>query len=131
MDLIAGFMDSYLALTAKEELAFQSELDKIEDRKQKASVMELMTSWERKGREEGRREGWQEGRQEGRQEGQVDLVQRLLRRRLGVVTPAALKRLPALSADDLAALAEALLDFRSQSDLESWLARATGEKKRA
>ena len=120
-------MDSYLALTAKEELAFQRELDKIEDRKQKASVMELMTSWERKGREEGRREGWQEGRQEG----QVDLVQRLLRRRLGVVTPAALKRLPALSADDLAALAEALLDFRSQSDLESWLARATGEKKRA
>jgi ABC-type Na+ transport system ATPase subunit NatA len=53
MDLIAGFMETYLALTAREELAFEEELDKLESREQKASVMELMTSWERKGRAEG------------------------------------------------------------------------------
>jgi len=82
MELIAGFMENYLALNAKEELAFQASLDKVESSKEREQVMELMTSWERKGRQEGIREGRQEGRQEGREQGtltgQIRLMQELL-----------------------------------------------------
>ena len=54
MNLIAGFVDSYLALTAKEELAFRGELVKLQDGTEKETVMELTTSWQRQGRAEGR-----------------------------------------------------------------------------
>jgi len=114
MDLIAGFMENYLNLTAKEELAFQRELDKIGDSQQKALVMELMTSWERKGRQE----GWQEGL--------LALVKRQLERRLGVLNPATVKQVSALSTDQLEQLAEALLDFSRTVDLQRWLAHRKG-----
>jgi hypothetical protein len=111
MDLIAGFVDAYLALTTQEELALRREVAKLPESKRKASVMELMTSYERK------------GRQEGRQEGQLVLVQRLLQRRVGTVSPAAAKQVSRLSGPSLEALAEALLDFTSAADLDHWLAR--------
>jgi hypothetical protein len=38
MDLIAGFMENYLALTANEELAFQRELAKLGDNEQKTGI---------------------------------------------------------------------------------------------
>ncbi len=126
MDLIAGFMETYLELSAKEELLFQRELDKVQSNEQKASVMELMTSWERKGRQEGRLEG----RQEGRLEGQLDLIRIQLNRRLGVLTPATVKRLNTLSTERLTRLAEALLDFKSAADLERWLARGRAGKQK-
>jgi len=49
MDLIASFMEIYLRLGAEEELAFRAGLDNIGARKKRERVMELMTSWERKG----------------------------------------------------------------------------------
>jgi len=64
-------VENYLTLTTKEELAFARELDKLDDNEQKASVMELMTSWERKGREEG----------------QLALVKRQLDRQVGTLNP--------------------------------------------
>jgi heme oxygenase len=70
-----------------------------------------MTSWERKGRQE----GWQEG--------QLALVKRLLKRRLGDLSPAAMKQLSTLRTEQLEHLAEALLDFSTAGDLEKWLAR--------
>jgi hypothetical protein len=114
MDLIAGFVDSYLALTAKEELAFQTELDRVLDIEQKAMAMELMTSWERKGRAE--------GRAEGRLEARRALVKRLLHRRFGGLEPAVERRVHRLSGDRLEALAEAVLDFTGTDDLQRWFA---------
>ena len=111
MDLIAGFMENYLALNAKEELAFQKALDKIETNIEREAVMELMTSWERK------------GRQEGRQEGRLATIQKQLRVLLGKLTPAQERNLACLQEAQLAELAEALLDFASAKDLERWLAR--------
>ena len=96
MDLIVGFMENYLALSAKEELAFQQAVDRMGNNKEKQSVMELMTSWERKGRQEGR----------------LAIV-----KRLQVLTG---KLSPSLERD-VARLAEALLDFSSTRDLERWL----------
>jgi hypothetical protein len=95
-------------------LAFQAALDKIEDSKEKHTVMQLMTSWERKGR--------QEGRQVGRQEGQLATIQRQLRVQVGKLTPARERDLQGLAQAQLAELAEALLDFSSLADLKRWLA---------
>jgi hypothetical protein len=106
MDLIAGFVENYLTLTAKEELAFERELDKLDDNEQKASVMELMTSWERK----------------GRQEGQLALVKRQLDRQVGPLKPEMERQVNRLSAERLGDLAEALLQFTSAEDLRRWLA---------
>jgi hypothetical protein len=116
MDLIAGFVDSYLALTAKEELALRAELDKVLDIEQKATVMELMTSWERKGRTE--------GRAEGRAEGELTVIKRQLVRRVGPLSPALMGQVSRLSERQLEALAEALLDFTGVEDLQAWLATA-------
>ena len=57
MELIVAFVERYLELTAKEMVAFEREMDNILDVREKRNVMELMTSWERKGRQEGRVEG--------------------------------------------------------------------------
>ncbi len=70
---------------------------------------------------EGRQEGRLEGRQEGRQR-ELDLVLRLLERRLGPVSEADRVRVSALPIEDLEALGEALLDFAGAADFAAWLA---------
>ena len=81
--------------------------------------MELTTSWKEEGRKEGRKEGLQEGRREGEQQ----IVLRLLKRRWGSVAPASEKKVRRLSVQQLESLAEALMEFSSPADLESWLER--------
>ena len=83
--------------------------------------MEIMTSWERKGRAEGITQGLTQGITQGKEA----LVERLLRRRLGSVPADAAARVGRLSAEELDDLGEALLDFSSPADLERWLARRT------
>jgi predicted transposase YdaD len=114
LDLVAGFVDTYLSLTSKDFVAFRRELDRIEDRQQKHKVMELITQWERKGRKE--------GRQEGRQEGELTVLARQLKRRFGALPIPLEQRIKALSLKELESLAEALLDFEKLEDLEAWLA---------
>jgi len=99
-------MDAYLALTAKEELAFEQELSRFEQ-SEKAQVMELMTSWERK----------------GEQEGQRKLIKLQLRRRFGGLSSASARQLDGLSSARLTQLAMALLNFQVKSDLDRWLER--------
>jgi predicted transposase YdaD len=78
------------------------------------------------GRQEGLQEGLQEGRQEGLQEGQrseaLSLVLRLLPRRCGVLSESVKERIASLPLPTLEALSEALLDFTSLADLETWFA---------
>ena len=54
--LIGQFVDIYLPLNAREEQALAAEVARL-PRTAKEVVMELITSWERKGRAEGSREG--------------------------------------------------------------------------
>ena len=83
---------------------------------ERTKVMELTTSWKEEGRVE--------GRVEGRMEATLNLVLRLLARRVGKISSAAEAKVRALEAEQLAALGEALLDFTSPSDLDTWLWRA-------
>jgi len=70
-------------------------------------------------REEGRKEGWEKGREEG----ELTLVLHLLRRAIGQIPESDSQRIRRLGRDGLAALAEALLDFRATKDLAAWLER--------
>lgn len=116
--LIGGFIETYLQLSAEEMRQYEREFARLTPAEQEAT-MELMTSWERKGREE--------GRQEGRQEGKEELVVRQLQRRLGSVSPENRERLNHLSSEQLNELGEALIDFKTAADLETWLSRHTAQ----
>ena len=64
--------------------------------------------------------GRQEGRQEGEQIGEVNLIVRLLSRRFGALSPAQVSQIRSLSIPQLESLGEALLDFQSLGELDSW-----------
>ena len=61
-------------------------------------------------RDEGRQEGRQEGRHEGIQQGERTVLERLLRRRFGLLPPGVVDRLNRASADDLETWADNVLD---------------------
>jgi predicted transposase YdaD len=110
MQLISGFVDTYLTLTESEEQAFQEELGRIEPEEQER-VMQIVTSWMRTGIEQGRREG------------EVSIVMRLLRRKIGELNPEVEAKVRELPDSQLEALSEALLDFTSIDDLIYWFDR--------
>ncbi|WP_338462148.1 DUF4351 domain-containing protein [Synechococcus elongatus IITB7] len=77
--------------------------------------MPYITSIERIGREE--------GRLEGRREEARTLVLRLLAKRYGALSPSLLTQVQVLTVEQMEALGEALFDFTSMADLESWLSQ--------
>jgi predicted transposase YdaD len=64
----------------------------------------------------------QKGEQRGLQQGEVTLILRQLRLRFGEMNPELQEQIRGLSIPQLEELAEALLDFSSQTDLVSYLA---------
>ena len=73
------------------------------------------------GKEQGREEGREQGREQGREEAAVNLIFRQLSRRCGVLSPTQEMKVRSLSISQLEALGEALLDFTTTADLETWL----------
>jgi len=63
----------------------------------------------------------EQAKEEGRQEGKQDLILRLLNRRIGEIDASLIERIKGLSIEQLENLGEALLDFSSVADLETWL----------
>ncbi|WP_339381111.1 DUF4351 domain-containing protein [Brasilonema sp. UFV-L1] len=103
VQLISGFIDTYLELNSQEEVVFQEQLATIEPKEQE-KVMQIVTSWMRK----------------GEKQGELKLLMRQLNRRLGEISPQLIKRIENLSTPELENLGEALLDFSSVADLEAW-----------
>lgn len=116
MQLISGFVDTYLRLNVEEEAIFQAEIVRLELVQQEV-VMEIVTSW----METGIQQGLQRGKQEGRQEQTLALIMRQLTRKIGTVEPELQQHIRGLSITKLEDLAEALLDFSNTEDLVSWL----------
>jgi hypothetical protein len=114
--LLLGYVDSYLPLEGEQREQFNEGLNAA-GLAEKEDVMEIVTSWEREGIAKGRREGLQEGLQAGT----VQLVLRLLRRRVGALSEDREARVRRLPVERLEALGEALLDFQSVDDLDAWL----------
>ena len=69
----------------------------------------------------GERIGYERGIEEGRQEGERLVILKLLKRRLGELSPETTQRIQSLSVNQLENLSEALLDFSSMADLLNWL----------
>ncbi|ULP73496.1 hypothetical protein BDGGKGIB_03150 [Nodularia sphaerocarpa UHCC 0038] len=63
----------------------------------------------------------EQAKEEGRQEGKQHLILRLLNRRVGEIHTSLIERIRGLSIEQLENLGEALLDFSSVADLETWL----------
>ena len=128
--LIGGFIGTYLELSAEEMKQYEREFAKLSP-EQKEANMELMNPWVKQGWEDGKLEGRQEGRQEGiktgiqegRQAGKEELVVRQLNRRFGTVSNELVDRLNRLSSEQLNDLGEALFEFKTLADLETWLVR--------
>jgi predicted transposase YdaD len=104
VQLISGFVDTYLRLNVQEEGMFQAEIGKLEESEQ-VGVMQIVTSWMEQGIEQGER----------------SLILRLLTRRIGDVTPDFRSQIQSLSLTQLESLGEALLDFSQPTDLVEWL----------
>lgn len=62
-----------------------------------------------------------EGERIGRQEEGRSLILKLLTRRVGALPPALTTQIQSLTLEQLEALGEALLDFNTLVDLETWL----------
>lgn len=104
MQLISGFVDTYLNLNPQEETIFQEQLNTMELGQQE-QIMEITTSWQRK----------------GRLEGQSNTILRLLNRKFGTLDDTLTERIKSLGSTQLDALTEDLLDFQSLDDLDQWL----------
>jgi hypothetical protein len=108
MQLIAGFVETYLRLNRAEERWLEGEVATL-GKSEQETVMDLMTSWEKR------------GLHAGRQRGKHELVIRQLRHRFGLIGAELDAQVAALDADHLDALAEALLDFTSLADAQAWV----------
>ena len=112
------FIDWVMSLPESLETEFWQGVYQLEEE----TKMPYLTSVERRGIEKGRQEGRQEGKQEGL-EREVNLVLRLLNRRLGQVSASLEKQVRELLVEQLEDLGEALLDFENEADLVNWLSK--------
>ena len=107
-DLIGGFMDAYLKLSA-------AEMEQYKRRYANETVegeVNFMEMWSDAGRA---------GELRGLQRGKEELIVFQIKRRFGSVPPQVAERLDGLSAEELQELGGALFDFGSSADLEAWL----------
>jgi len=123
------FIDWIMVLPEELAQEFKRELHAYEE----ARKMPYVTSIERIANEEGRQQGLQEGLQEGLQQGleqgleqgayqtAIQLVLRLLTRLFGEIDKATQARIRTLRLEQLEQLGEALLDFTTPADLQTWL----------
>lgn len=113
MQLISGFVDTYLQLTSEEETLLRAEIATIESNEGEV-VMEIVTSWMRA------------GIKQGRQEGELAIILRQLNRRIGIDS-ALEERIRQLSITQLEDLADALFDFSAEADLVAWLQQVSDD----
>jgi hypothetical protein len=109
VSILSGFVDSYLNLTAVEEVDFEREVASIKKESEKEKVMQIVTSW------------MEQGIEQGEQKEALRLVSRVLIRRVGELNAEVNDRLQQLSVSQLEDLLDAALDFSRMGDLTSWL----------
>ncbi len=106
--LLGGFVDSYLRLLAEERKKLEAEMQKLPP-KEKEKIMEITTSWE------------EVGLKRGEQLGKVELLIVLLNEKVGKVNKSIRQRINKLSTEQLTEFGIALLNFKSEEDVENWL----------
>jgi flagellar biosynthesis/type III secretory pathway protein FliH len=124
MQMISGFVDTYLDLSPLEEIEFEEEIRKFSQPIQEG-VMQITTSWMRQGLEQGIAQGLEQGI-----EREKVLIIRLLKRKFGDegINVDLEARIMALKIDVIERLGEEILDFSSVEDLVKWLKKLKPSK---
>lgn len=108
MQLISGFVDTYLTLNPAEETIFQSTISEFSPPEQE-KVMQLTTSWMR----------------QGIKQGQKSLLYKQIKHRFGVLDNTILGKIEQLTVPQLEKLGEVLLDCADVTELGQWLQNRT------
>lgn len=108
--LLGGFVDSYIKLLETERRKFEAEMQKLPS-KEREGVMEIMTSWK------------EEGIEIGEQLGKIELLTILLKEKVGKVNKTVQQQINKLSTEQLTEFAKALLNFKSEKDVENWFSK--------
>ena len=106
------FIDFYAGLTQNEFRRYQRQYP--EETKTMAGAFQRARA---EARHEGLQEGMQQGVRQGRVEGERAVLERLLRRRFGLLSPGVDEKLSQASADDLETWAENVLDAETPDDV--------------
>ena len=140
MQVILGFIDTYLRLSEEEEKAYQAEVEALGSA-EKEKMMEVTILWKEEGRKEGLQQGLEQGLErglergleqglergleqvleQGRQQGLLSLVTHQIELRLGPINAVTRGRISELSSGQLERLGVALLSFTDTRDLDEWL----------
>ncbi|MFM5946938.1 MAG: Rpn family recombination-promoting nuclease/putative transposase, partial [Dolichospermum sp.] len=115
MQLISGFIDTYLRLNKIEEQRFKAEIGSLIPA-EKEEVMQIVTSW----MEQGIEKGIQQGRQEAIVK-EKDLIVRQIKRKVGNINIELENRVKSLNIEVIEVLAEAIFDLDTVEDLQNWL----------
>ncbi len=124
IELISGFIDTYLKLNATEEQELDTEL-KQANLVEEEGIMEIVTSWMEKGIargiEQGIERGIEQGIERGIEQGEQKIVKKLIKRRFNNVNFTLENRIDSLSVEQIENLADSIFDFQSLEDLINWL----------
>ena len=104
IELISGFIDTYLRLNTAEEEELNTEL-KQANLVEEEQIMEIVTSWMEKGIEQGEQK----------------IIKRQVKRRFNNITPTLESQINSLSSAQLENLADVIFDLQSLADLTNWL----------
>jgi hypothetical protein len=107
MQLISGFIDTYLRLNKIEEEKFQTEIGTL-IKEEKEEVMQIVTSWMEEGIERGI-------------EREKNLILRQINRKFGQIDLDLETKIRSLNIEIIEALAEAIFDLDTVEDLQNWL----------
>jgi hypothetical protein len=117
MQLISGFVDTYLRLNEAEEVTFEAELNRMGlSEEEEARIMEIVTSWMEKGIERGFQQGFQQALAR-----EAALVLYQLKERFRGIPQSLEEEIRRLSIVEIELLGEALFKLASETDLRSWL----------
>lgn len=111
MQLISGFIDTYLRLNKIEEQTFKAEIGSLIPA-EKEEVMQIVTSWMEQGIEQGRQEAIVK---------EKDLIVRQIKRKVGNIDTELENRVKSLNIEVIEVLAEAIFDLDTVEDLQNWL----------
>lgn len=91
-------------------------------------ITEIVTSWERRGRQEGLQIGKEQGLQIGKEQGfylaQKSIVMRIAKHKFGELNAETMSQIDALSKPQLEALLDSLIDMTDVTQLKTYLTRS-------
>ena len=120
LETLVGFFDVYVKLTEKQTKILLERLAEFES-EEVVAVQRIITSWEKRGRQEGVELGRQEGVELGRREGQIKVLVYQLKERFGSIPLEFEDKFRSLPPEELMSLSGKLLHVSSLAEFTKFL----------